>query len=102
MTAMQSGVPANVLNFDLLPDSAFVPIDTVAALLSVSVATIRRRIADGQIPSPQGVLGLQRYQVCTIRNFILKSHDFIALDDPKGGFDVPLSDRNYQGGSDEH
>jgi hypothetical protein len=96
MTAMQTGVPADVLNFDLLPDSAFVPIDTVAALLSVSVATIRRRIADGQIPAPQGVLGLQRYQVCTIRNQILKPSDFLALDDAAGGFDKPLCDANYR------
>lgn len=90
MISVQTGVPADVLNFDLLPDSAFVPIDTVAALLSVSVATIRRRIAEGTLPAAQDVLGMQRYQVGVVRNVILKAFNLIALDDPKGGFDTSV------------
>lgn len=96
MTDQQAaGIDSNLLNFDLLPDSAYVPVDTLASLLGVSIATIRRRIAEGKIPPPQGVLGLQRYQVGLIRNDILKSFDFMVFDDPNGGFDRPLTDANY-------
>jgi hypothetical protein len=91
-----AGVDSTLLNFDLLPDSAYVPVDALAALLGVSIATIRRRIADGKIPAPQGVLGLHRYNVGMIRNDILKSFDFISFDDPNGGFDKPLTDANYE------
>jgi len=89
------GIDPDLINFDLKPDSAFVPIDTLAQLLSCSITTIRRRIAEGTLPPPQGILGLQRYNVGIIRNDILKSFDFIALDDPNGGFDAPLTDSNY-------
>jgi predicted DNA-binding transcriptional regulator AlpA len=89
-----AGIDAAVLNFDLLPDSAYVSVNTVAALLGVSDATIRRRIADGAVPPPVGILGLQRYQVSTVRE-ILAYRDLMALDDPSGGFDKPLTDASY-------
>lgn len=89
------GVDSTLLNFDLLPDSAYVPVDALASLLGVSIATIRRRIAEGKLSPPHGILGLQRYNVGVIRNEILKSFDFITFDDSKGGFDTPLTDANY-------
>lgn len=90
-------VSSTLLNFDLLPDSMFVPIEILAQLMSASTDTIRRRIADGALPPPAGVLGLQRYQVSTIRE-ILTARDMMSLDDPNGGFDKPLTDANYAGG----
>lgn len=97
MTDSQTaGVDPNLLNFDLLPDSAYVPVDLLASLLGVSTATIRRRIAEGKLPSPTGILGMQRYNVGIIRNDILKSFDMISLDDPNGGMDVPLNASNYE------
>lgn len=91
----EAGVDPTVQHFDKMPDSAFVDIATVAGLLGVSVQTIRRRIAEGKIPAPQGVLGLQRYNVGMIRNDILTSFDLMSFDDPNGGFDRPLTDANY-------
>lgn len=92
MTTEQiDGIGSAVLNFDLLPDSAFVSIGTLASLLGVSDATIRRRIAEGSLPAPQSVLGMQRYQVGVVRNTILKAFDFISLDDPNGGFDKEVA-----------
>jgi excisionase family DNA binding protein len=91
MTQPDTGVDSTLLNFDLLPDSAYVTIGTIAALLSVSDATIRRRIAEGSLPAPQDVLGMQRYQVGVVRNTILKAFDLISLDDPNGGFDKEVA-----------
>lgn len=93
-----AGIDAAVLNFDLLPDSAYVSVGTVAALLGVSDVTIRRRIADGIIPAPVGILGLQRYQVSMVRE-ILSWRDLMSLDDPAGGLDRPLTEANYAGGA---
>ncbi|MEC5405132.1 DeoR family transcriptional regulator [Paraburkholderia sp. MPAMCS5] len=89
-----AGIDAAVLNFDLMPDSAYVSVGTLAALLDVSDVTIRRRIADGAIPAPVGILGLQRYQVSMVRE-ILSWRDMMSFDDPSGGFDRPLTDANY-------
>ncbi|WDD94655.1 helix-turn-helix domain-containing protein [Burkholderia sp. FERM BP-3421] len=94
-TSPSAGIDAAVLNFDLMPDSAYLPRRILAALLGCSEQTINRRIADGALPPPVGILGLQRYQVSTIRE-ILAGRDLIALDDPAGGFDVPLTDANYR------
>jgi predicted DNA-binding transcriptional regulator AlpA len=97
MTNTQTaGINAAVLNFDLLPDSAYVSVSTVAALLGVSDVTIRRRIADGALPPPTGILGLQRYNVGFVRTVILTARDMMAFDDPDGGFDKPLTDANYE------
>ena len=92
-----AGIDSAVLNFDLLPDSAYVPRRTLAALLGCSEQTITRRIADGTLPPPVGILGLQRYQVSTVRA-ILGSRDLIALDDSRGGFGRPLPAASYVGG----
>ncbi|MEM5419639.1 helix-turn-helix transcriptional regulator [Paraburkholderia ferrariae] len=93
-----AGIDAAVLNFDLLPDSAYVSVGTLAGLLGVSDITIRRRIADGFIPAPVGILGLQRYQVSMVRE-ILSWRDLMSFDHPNGGFDRPLTDVNYAGGA---
>src|ERR1700756_2117265 len=92
-----AGIDAAVLNFDLLPDSAYVSVGTLASLLDVSDVTIRRRIADGVLPAPVGILGLHRYQVSMVRE-ILSFRDFMSFDDRAGGFDRPLTDANYAGG----
>jgi hypothetical protein len=67
----ETGVEPTLKHFDELPDSAHVDIGVVAALLGVSPSTIRRRIAEGELPTPQEVLGMQRYQVGIVRNVIL-------------------------------
>ncbi|CAN7237084.1 helix-turn-helix domain-containing protein [Caballeronia sp. LjRoot34] len=88
----EAGVDPTVQHFDKMPESAFVDVATVAALLGVSPQTIRRRAAEGEIPAPQDIFGLQRYRVGVVRNVILKSFDLIALDDSAGGFDKPLQE----------
>lgn len=94
-TEHPAGIDAAVLNFDLLPDSAYVSRGTLATLLGCSDQTIARRIADGVLPAPVGILGLQRYQVSMVRE-ILSWRDLMALDDPNGGLDMPLTDVSYE------
>ncbi|WP_176080807.1 helix-turn-helix transcriptional regulator [Paraburkholderia tropica] len=99
MTTEQSaGIDAAVLNFDLLPDSAYVSRRTLATLLGCSEQTIARRIAEGSIPAPVGILGLQRYEVRMVRE-ILSQRDLMSFDDPNGGFDRQLADASYAGGA---
>jgi hypothetical protein len=86
-----AGIDPALKHFDEMPDSARVDLNVVAGLLGVSVATIRRRIAEGSLPAPQDVLGMQRYQVGVVRNTILKAFDLISLDDPNGGFDKEVA-----------
>jgi hypothetical protein len=94
-TAISSaGIDPALKHFDEMPDSAHVDLHVVAGLLGVSVATIRRRIAEGSLPAPQYVLGMQRYQVGVVRNTILRAFDLIVLDDPNGGFDCPVGGAN--------
>jgi predicted DNA-binding transcriptional regulator AlpA len=95
-TTQTAGIDAAVLNFDLLPDSAYVSVSTLAALLGVSDVTIRRRIADGVLPPPTGILGVQRYNVGFIRSAVLTARDLMSFDDPAGGFDKPLTGANYE------
>ena len=80
-----AGIDSAVLNFDLLPDSAYVPRRTLAALLGCSEQTLSRRIADGALPPPVGILGLQRYNVGDIRAFLKSS---VA---PAFAFDTPCA-----------
>jgi|GEM_PF-684672 len=47
-----ASLPTAFVNFDSLPDSAFVRIDVVAPLFACAVATVWRRIKTGQIPTP--------------------------------------------------
>ncbi len=82
------GTDPDVINFDLKPDSAYVSIDTLAQLLSVSTATIRRRISEGSLPSPHDVFGMQRYQVGVVRSILKKLAPVFAFDDPNAGYDV--------------
>lgn len=90
-----AGVEPTLKHFDELPDSAHVDIGVVAGLLGVHPSTIRRRIAEGSLPAPQDVLGMQRYQVGVVRNVILKAFDLMTLDDPNGGLDVQLTPAHY-------
>jgi predicted DNA-binding transcriptional regulator AlpA len=50
--AIQNVIPSELINFDVLPDSAHVPIDTVCGLYSCSIATVWRRVRSGQIIPP--------------------------------------------------
>lgn len=56
--AIQAAVPTGHMlhlalkNFDELPDSAYVPLLIVCALLSCSPATVWRRVRSGQLVSP--------------------------------------------------
>lgn len=43
-------VPQSLINFDSLPDAAFVRVGTVAGLLDCSVITVWRKAKDGTIP----------------------------------------------------
>ncbi|WP_185641383.1 MULTISPECIES: AlpA family transcriptional regulator [unclassified Burkholderia] len=87
MTTEQSaGIDAAALNFDLLPDSAYVPRRTLAALLGCSEQTIARRIMDGTLPAPVSIVGLQRYNVGDIRAFLrLSVAPAFAFDTPGAG-----------------
>ena len=46
-------LPQSFLNFDVLPDNAFVRIDTVSHLQDCSIATVWRRVRRGDFPAPQ-------------------------------------------------
>ena len=45
--------PKSLINFDSLPDAAFVRAGTVAGLLDCSVVTVWRKAKDGTIPKPK-------------------------------------------------
>lgn len=45
-------VPSALLNFDSLPDSAFIRLPVIKALYGVSSATIWRGVKTGSIPKP--------------------------------------------------
>ncbi len=49
----RSEVPAALVNFDFLPDSAHVRLATVAALWACSPATVWRGVKSGRIPAPR-------------------------------------------------
>ncbi len=46
-------IPHSLLNFDSLPDTAFVRVGTVAGLLDCSEITVWRKAKDGTIPKPK-------------------------------------------------
>lgn len=97
-----AGIDAAVLNFDLLPDSAYVSVNTVAALLGVSDVTIRRRIADGVLPAPVGVIGLQRYNVGEIRSYLKSTvAPAFAFDTSGAGIDQGAVSGEEGGNGDE-
>lgn len=45
--------PSNLSQFDSLPSSAYVQVNTVAGLIGVSRATIWRMVQRGQLPAPK-------------------------------------------------
>ncbi len=45
--------PQSLINFDSLPDAAFVRVGTVAGLFDCSVVTVWRKAKDGTIPKPK-------------------------------------------------
>lgn len=45
--------PKSLVNFDSLPDAAFVRVGTVAGLFDCSVITVWRKAKDGTIPKPK-------------------------------------------------
>ncbi len=45
--------PRSLINFDSLPDSAYVRVGTVAGLFDCSVVTVWRKSKDGTIPKPK-------------------------------------------------
>ena len=49
-TKQPKPVPQSLINFDSLPDAAFVRVETVAGLLDCSVVTVWRKNKDGTIP----------------------------------------------------
>lgn len=46
-------IPQSFLNFDSLPDTAFVRVGTVANLMDCSVVTVWRKAKDGTLPKPK-------------------------------------------------
>jgi len=61
------GVPAALTNFDALPDAAEVRVPVVAALYGCSVATIWRRVRNGDIPEPRRRGGITSWPVGPLR-----------------------------------
>jgi predicted DNA-binding transcriptional regulator AlpA len=52
-TRGSSTPPKSLCQFDALPASAFVQVDTVAGLMGVSRATVWRMVQRGQLPTPK-------------------------------------------------
>lgn len=75
-TATTRKIPASLIDFDSMPDSAFVRLPVVKALYGVSGATIWRGCAKGLIPAP-----VKLSQRCTAWNIGLLRADLAA----KGG-----------------
>lgn len=51
-TELTQNIPPALVNFDSMPDSAFVRLPVVKALYGVSSATIWRGVKTGSIPKP--------------------------------------------------
>ncbi|WP_244128603.1 helix-turn-helix transcriptional regulator [Burkholderia gladioli] len=56
--------------FDALPDIARVRIETVAALLACSTATVRRRVCAGTVPKPLREGGALVWRAGDLRRFL--------------------------------
>ena len=54
-------------SFDTLPESAQVPVQVVAALLSVTTPTIWQWAAAGRLPKPQRFGAITRWKVGDVR-----------------------------------
>lgn len=63
-----ASIPRALSNFDALPDSAFVNVATVAALLGCSTNTVWRRAKAGTLPAPVKISEMStRWRVGAIR-----------------------------------
>ncbi len=51
-TDSTQNIPSVLVNFDSMPDSAFIRLPVLKALYGVSSATIWRNVKNGAIPSP--------------------------------------------------
>lgn len=49
---MPKGLPQSLINFDRLPDGAYVRVGVVAKLLGCSIPTIWRKARNGTLPKP--------------------------------------------------
>ena len=62
-------------DFDGRPDSSYVAIDTLAALLDCSTRTIQRLVDNGQLPKPRKIGGMTRFNVGKIKNALAQSDE---------------------------
>jgi predicted DNA-binding transcriptional regulator AlpA len=60
-------VPSALIHFDVLPDSAEVRVPVVAALYGCSVATVWRRVRNGDLPAPVRRAGITSWRVGELR-----------------------------------
>lgn len=77
----QPGTPpraASLQTFDELPNAAHVRLPIVAALFSVSAATVWRWCKAGHLPKPTRIGGVALWNVGTLRAFLASS----AVEDP--------------------
>lgn len=65
--------PESLSQFDLLPASAHVKVDTVAGLVGVSRATVWRMVQRGQLPTPKKLSeGATRWNVGELRSVLAR------------------------------
>ncbi len=68
-------------NFDALPDSAFVRIETVASLFSCSPVTVWRKSKDGTFPQPKKLsVRITGWNVGELRNCLKKITESEVID----------------------
>lgn len=65
--------PADIAEFDQLPDAARVPVTTVAQLYGVSVATVWRWVRQSRVPAPCRVGGTTRWSVGALRRALVEA-----------------------------
>ncbi len=53
MKSVSPAIPANIRDFNILPDSAYVRLPTVCALFGVAPATAWRWSKSGRLPAPR-------------------------------------------------
>ena len=68
----ETKITESLKNFDVLPDSAHVPVRTVAAVLGVSESTVWRMVRRGRLPAPERVSErATRWQLGKLREAIV-------------------------------
>lgn len=66
-----AAIPSTAVNFDDLPDSAFVALDVVTTVTGVSKATVWRMVQRGALPAPRKIsLRATRWHVGELRAFL--------------------------------